>query len=94
MSRFAVEVHELESLRRALGSVHERLMRVTTMMSSLGAATTGHRGLAAALDDFSEEWHFSLGKVQEHTAGLEAMVSQAADAYRAVDAEVARAARG
>jgi hypothetical protein len=94
MSSFSVELNELQALGRTLGGVHERLSHVTAVMSSLGGATTGHHGLAAALDDFGEEWRFSLGKINEHAEGLEAMVLQAADAYRAVDVEVSRAARG
>ena len=94
MSRFSVEIDELQALGRTLGGVHERLSRVTAMMSSLGGATAGHQGLAAALDDFSEEWRFSLDKIKEHAEGLQAMIFQAADAYRAVDIEISRAARG
>lgn len=94
MTRFSVQPDELRALGRTLGGVHGRLAHVTGLMSSLGGAAAGHRRLAAALEDFAEEWRFSLGRIKDHAEAVEAMVLQAADAYAEVDAEIARAARG
>lgn len=93
MTRFSVELNELRALGQALGGVHERLVHLTGTMSSLGGSATGHQGLAAALEHFGEDWRYSLGKIREHAEGLERIVTQAAQAYSEVDAEIARATR-
>lgn len=94
MTSFSVELDQLRALGRNLGGVHDRLAHVTGMMALLNGSATGHPGLAAALEEFGERWRFSLGRIGEHAEELERMLAQAADTYRDVDAEIARAARG
>lgn len=94
MTSFSVELDELRALARTLNGVHERLAHVMAAMSALGGSETGHPPLAAALEEFGEDWKYSLSKISEHAEGLEGMLTQAADTYRGVDAEIARAARG
>jgi Family of unknown function (DUF6507) len=94
MGRFSVDPAELRDLGRELSAVHDDVTRVSGRLSSLSGTATGHPGLAQALGDFAEHWEYALSRIGEHAGELGPMLVHAADAYEAVDAEAAKAARG
>ena len=91
VSEIAVRPAALLETAGELDRAAQRLAGVTRALAGADGAATGHRGLAAALDDFRDDWRHGLdllGATADVTAGR---LREAARAYVAVDDAVARA---
>jgi hypothetical protein len=94
MPTFSVRTDELRRLAANLGTFHSQLGHVTSGLSGLGEAQTGHAGLASAVSDFVDHWRYALGKIDEHAKGVEDRLNQAGEIYQAADDGIAHAAGG
>ncbi len=94
MATFSVDPAELRELGRDVGAIQDHLRELSGRLALLSVAATGHLGLARALGDFADGWEYALARIGEHAGELGPMLIHAADTYEAVDAEVAKTARG
>lgn len=82
---------QLEATATRLTATGERLAAVARQLAGTGTEHVGHRGLARALDDVADDWRHGLDQLAQASAVTGAQLTEAARAYRAVDAAVARA---
>ena len=94
MATFSVDPAELRHLGRDVDAIQDHVVQLSGRVSSLSVTATGHPGLAQALGEFADGWEYALARIGEHAGELGPMLVHAADTYEAVDAEVAKTARG
>ena len=94
MASFSVDPAELRDLSRDIDAIQDHVTHLSGRLSSFSVTATGHPGLARALSDFAQGWEYALARIGEHAGELGPMLIHAADTYEAVDAEVAKTARG
>jgi uncharacterized protein YukE len=94
MPTFSVRTDELRRLAVGLAAFHSQLGHVTSGLSHLGEAQTGHESLASAVSDFVDHWRSAITKIDEHAKAVEDRLHQAAEAYQTADDGIAHAAGG
>ena len=93
MSEVVVDPARLSRTAQQLTQAGDRLRGVSRALARTSAGSVGSGGLAAALEDFSDDWRHGLGRLAEAAGGTGAQLAEAARAYADVDSAVAQACR-
>jgi uncharacterized protein YukE len=88
-----VDPVRLARTAQQLTQAGDRLRAVSRALTRTSAGSVGHGGLAAALEDFADDWRHGLGQLGEAAGATGGGLAQAARAYAEVDRAVAEACR-
>ena len=91
MGEIAVRPAELLETATQLDRAAQRLAGVTRALAATDGAATGAGGLAAALDDFRNDWRHGLGLLGGPADVTAGRLREAARAYASVDEAIVRA---
>jgi hypothetical protein len=94
MGNIEVDPDELSGLSASLKQFSTAGNDARGRLGAVGAAQTGHNGLADAVGHFVKEWEYSLKKIGENAAAMADKVGKSADGYRTTDQGIADAAAG